>query len=148
VSVVVVVAALRSRMAACRSTVSLASAFAHVLLPDGGCRVLLIKLNPSPLRVTKCLTQVRIVIALEYSSYPGDVGHRSPEARSLTAANLASSSRCVDCMHSLTLRRWVLDLRLPDCVHNIVHTGLGDTTCPLPYLYCTLLICEVGLVGT
>jgi hypothetical protein len=67
-------------MAACRSTVSLASTFAHALLPDGGRLVLLIKLNPSSLRVTKCLTQVWIITTLEYSSYPGDVGHRSPKA--------------------------------------------------------------------
>jgi hypothetical protein len=33
-SVVVVVAALRSGTAACRSTVSLASAFTHALFPD------------------------------------------------------------------------------------------------------------------
>jgi hypothetical protein len=59
--------------------VSLAAAFAHALFPDGGRRVLLIELNPSPLRVAKCLTQIWIVTALEYSSYPGDVGHRSPE---------------------------------------------------------------------
>jgi hypothetical protein len=72
--VVVVVATLRSRMAACRSTVSLASAFAHALLSDGGRRVLLIKLNPSPLCVTKCLTHVWIVTTLEYSHYPGNVG--------------------------------------------------------------------------
>jgi hypothetical protein len=80
VVVIVAVAALRSRMAACCSTVSLASAFAHALLPDGTRRVLLIKLNLSPLCVTKCLTHVWIVTALEYSSYPSDVGHRSPEA--------------------------------------------------------------------
>jgi hypothetical protein len=79
-SIVIVVAALRLATAACRSTVSLASAFAHTLLPDGRRRVLLIKLNPSPLCVMKCLTQVWIVTALEYSSYPGDVGHRIPEA--------------------------------------------------------------------
>jgi hypothetical protein len=41
---------------------------------------LLIELNPSPLRVAKCLAQIWIVTALEYSSYPGDIGHRSPEA--------------------------------------------------------------------
>jgi hypothetical protein len=35
-----------------------------------------------------------------------------------------------------------------DCVHNLVHTGLGDRTCPIPYLCCILLACEVGLVGT
>jgi hypothetical protein len=34
---------------------------------------------------------------------------------------------------------------LRDCVHNVVHTGLGDRTCPIPYLSCTLLACEVGL---
>jgi hypothetical protein len=77
---VVVVAALRSRTATCRSTVSLASALAHALLPDGGCWILLIKLNPSPLRVMKCLMQVWIITTLKYSSYPGDVDHRSPEA--------------------------------------------------------------------
>jgi hypothetical protein len=77
---VVVVATLRSRTAACRSAVSLASAFAHVLLLEGRYRVLLIKLNPGPLRVTKSLTHVRIVTALEYGCNPGDVGHRSPEA--------------------------------------------------------------------
>jgi hypothetical protein len=104
--VVINVAALRSRTAACRSTLSLASAFAHALLPDGRHRVLLIKLNPSPLCVTKCLTHVWIVTTLEYSRYPGDDGHRSPEARSLTVANSASSSRCIDRMRSLTLLRW------------------------------------------
>jgi hypothetical protein len=67
-------------MAACRSAVSLASALAHALLPEGRCQVLLIKLNPGPLRVTKCLTHVRVVTALEYGRNPGDVGHRSPEA--------------------------------------------------------------------
>jgi hypothetical protein len=76
---VVVVAALRSRMAACRSAVSLASALAHMLLPEGRRRVLLIKLNPGPLRVMKCLTHVRIVTTLEYGRNLGDVGHRSPE---------------------------------------------------------------------
>jgi hypothetical protein len=60
--------------------VSLASAFVHALLPNGRRRVLLIKLNPSPLRVTKCWTHVWVVTALEYSSYPGTVGHQSPEA--------------------------------------------------------------------
>jgi hypothetical protein len=39
--VVVFVAALRLRTAARCSTVSLAAAFAHALLPDGGRRVLL-----------------------------------------------------------------------------------------------------------
>jgi hypothetical protein len=79
-SVVVIIAALRSRTAACHSTVSLAAAFAHEFFSDGGCRVLLIELNPCPLHVAKCLAQVWIVTALEYGGYPGDVGHRSSEA--------------------------------------------------------------------
>jgi hypothetical protein len=33
-----------------------------------------------PLCVTKCLTHVRMVAALEYGRDPSDVGHRSPEA--------------------------------------------------------------------
>jgi hypothetical protein len=68
-------------MAASCSTMSLALAFAHVLLPEGRCRVLLIKLNLGPLRVTKCLMHVRIVTSLEYGRNPGDVGHQSPEAQ-------------------------------------------------------------------
>jgi hypothetical protein len=59
---------------------SLASALAHALLPEGRRQVLLIKLNPGPLRIMKCLTHVRIITALEYGRNPGDVGHRSPEA--------------------------------------------------------------------
>jgi hypothetical protein len=39
------------------------------------------------------------------------------------------------------------DLGLRDCVHNVVHTGIGDRTCPIPYLCCTLLACEVGLAN-
>jgi hypothetical protein len=42
----------------------------------------------------------------------------------------------------------LLDPRLRDCVHNVVHTGIGDRTCPIPYLCCTLLACKVGLVDT
>jgi hypothetical protein len=53
-SVVVVIALLRSRTATCHSTVRLATALAHVFFSDGGCRVLLIELNPCPLRVAKC----------------------------------------------------------------------------------------------
>jgi hypothetical protein len=37
------------------------------------------------------------------------------------------------------------DSGLRDSVRNVVHTGLGDRTCPIPYLYCTLPACEVGL---
>jgi hypothetical protein len=40
------------------------------------------------------------------------------------------------------------DPGLRDCVHNIVHTGIGDVTCHIPYLCCTLLACEVGLADT
>jgi hypothetical protein len=55
VSIVIVVASLRSRTAACRSTVKLAAAFTHVFFSDGGRRVLSIELNPCPLHVVKCL---------------------------------------------------------------------------------------------
>jgi hypothetical protein len=37
------------------------------------------------------------------------------------------------------------DLGLRDCVHNVVHIGIGDKTCPIPYLCCILLAYEVGL---
>jgi hypothetical protein len=40
------------------------------------------------------------------------------------------------------------DPGLRDYVHNIVHTGIGDRTCPIPYLCCTLLACKVELVDT
>jgi hypothetical protein len=40
------------------------------------------------------------------------------------------------------------DPGLRDCVHNVVHTGIGDRTCLIPYLCCTLLACEVELVDT
>jgi hypothetical protein len=40
------------------------------------------------------------------------------------------------------------DPALRDCVHNVVHTGLGDRTYPILYLCCTLLACEVGLADT
>jgi hypothetical protein len=79
-SLVVVITLLRSRTAACRSTVRLSTAFAHVFFSDGRHRVLLIELNPCPLHVAKCLAQVWIVAALENGSYPGDVGHGSSKA--------------------------------------------------------------------
>jgi hypothetical protein len=78
--VVVVVARLRSRTTTSRSAMSLALALAHVLLPDGRRRVLLIQLDPGSLCVKKCLTNTRIITVLEYCRDPGDVGHRSPEA--------------------------------------------------------------------
>jgi hypothetical protein len=40
------------------------------------------------------------------------------------------------------------DLGLRDCIHNVVHTGIGDRKCPIPYLCCILLACEVGLADT
>jgi hypothetical protein len=40
---------------------------------------LLIQLDPSPLHIKKCLTHIRIIIALEYSRNPGNVGYRGPE---------------------------------------------------------------------
>jgi hypothetical protein len=40
------------------------------------------------------------------------------------------------------------DPGLRDCVHNIVHTGIEDRICTIPYLCCTLLACEVELVDT
>jgi hypothetical protein len=75
----VVVTELVSRMAASRSAVSLAPALTHVLLPDGGRRVVLIQLDPGPLCIKERLTHLRIMAALEDGRYPGDVGHRSPE---------------------------------------------------------------------
>jgi hypothetical protein len=77
--VVVVIAALRSRTAAYHSTLRQAAAFAYVFFFDGGCRVLLIELNPCPLRVAKCLAQVWIVTMFKYGSYPDDVSHGCSE---------------------------------------------------------------------
>jgi hypothetical protein len=42
----------------------------------------------------------------------------------------------------------LLDPELRDYVHNVVRTGIGVRTCPIPYLSCTLLACEVELVDT
>jgi hypothetical protein len=75
----IVIAELMSRTAASRSAMSLALTLTHALLPDGGRRVVLIQLDPSPLRVKESLTHVRIMTALEDGHHPGDVGHRSPE---------------------------------------------------------------------
>jgi hypothetical protein len=80
VSVVVVIASLRSRTAACRSTVRLAAAFDHVFFSDGGRWVLLIELDPRSLRIVKCLAQVWIIAAFECGSYRSDVSHGSSEA--------------------------------------------------------------------
>jgi hypothetical protein len=75
----VVVAGLVSRATASRSAVSLAPTLADALLPDGGCWVVLIQLDPSPLCVKKSLTHIWILTALEDGRHPGDVGYRSPE---------------------------------------------------------------------
>jgi hypothetical protein len=40
------------------------------------------------------------------------------------------------------------DLGLRDCVHNVVHTGIGFRTCPIPYLCHILLACKVELADT
>jgi hypothetical protein len=46
------------------------------------------------------------------------------------------------------IRQQLSDPGLRDCVHNVVHIGLEDRTCPIPYPCCTLLACEVGLADT
>jgi hypothetical protein len=40
------------------------------------------------------------------------------------------------------------DPGLQDCEHNVIHTGVGDRTCPIPYICCILLACEIGLANT
>jgi hypothetical protein len=75
----VVVAELMSRTATSRSAVSLTPTLTHALLPDGGRQVVLIQLDPSPLRIKECLAHFRIMTAFEDGRHPGDVGHRSPE---------------------------------------------------------------------
>jgi hypothetical protein len=42
----------------------------------------------------------------------------------------------------------VSDPGLRKCIHNVVHTRIGDRTYPIPYRCCTLRACEVGLAGT
>jgi hypothetical protein len=77
---VIVVALLGSRTASHRSTRSLAAALAYMFVSDVCRRVLLIQLNPHPLRIAKCLAHVWVVATLEDGSHPSDVGHGSPEA--------------------------------------------------------------------
>jgi hypothetical protein len=79
VSVVVVVARLKSRTTASRSAVSLSSTLTHALLPDGGNWILLIQLDPGPLLVKECLVNVWIVAVLEDGRDLGNVSHRGPE---------------------------------------------------------------------
>jgi hypothetical protein len=76
----VVVADLVLRTTTSRSTASLASALVHALFPDDGRWIMLIQLDPSPLRIEECLTYLQVMAALEDGCDPGDVGHRSPEA--------------------------------------------------------------------
>jgi hypothetical protein len=78
-SVVVVVAGLKSRATASRSAVSLAPTLTHALLPDGGCWILLIQLDPVPLRIKECLAHVWIIAALKDDRNPSNVSHRGPE---------------------------------------------------------------------
>jgi hypothetical protein len=40
------------------------------------------------------------------------------------------------------------DPRPRGCIHQGVHIGLGDRTCPVPYLCCILPACGVELVDT
>jgi hypothetical protein len=131
-----IISPLRSRTAACCSTVRLTAAFAHVFFSDGGRRVLLIKLNPCPLRVAKCLAQVWIVAAFEYGSYPSDVGHGTSEAPLSHSGDSASSSRCIDRMRSLTLlRRTARALFLaPSCLTLSV-IFVTDVGCGLVFGY-------------
>jgi hypothetical protein len=110
--VVVVVARLRSRATPSRSAVSLAPALAHALLPDGRRRVLLIQLDPAPLRVKKHLMNTRIITALEYCRDPDDVGHRSPEALLAHGGEL----RVKLAMHRSPA---LVDPPPPDCVGSI-----------------------------
>jgi hypothetical protein len=55
----VVVAELVSRTASSRSAVSMAPTLTHALLSHGGHRVVLIQLDPGPLRIKECLTHIR-----------------------------------------------------------------------------------------
>jgi hypothetical protein len=75
----VVVADLVLKTATSRSTASLTLTLVHTFFPDGGRRIVLIQLDPSPLRVEECLTYLRIVAAPEDGRHPSDVGHRSLE---------------------------------------------------------------------
>jgi hypothetical protein len=125
----IVVAELMSRTAASRSAVSLILTLSHVLLPDGGHRVVLIQLNPSPLRVKECLTHFRIMAALEDGRHPGDVGHRSPE----TPFAYSGELRVKLAMHrSPTL----VGLPLPDCA--------GPIPGPPHLTICVVLVAGVG----
>jgi hypothetical protein len=128
-SVVVVVAGLRSRTIASHSAVSLAPTLAHALLPDSGRWVLLIQLDPGPLRVKKCFTHIRIVIALKYGRNLGDIGHRSLEAPFTYSGKL----RVKLAMHrSPTL----VDPPLPDCA--------GPVPGPLCLTIGVVLVAGVG----
>jgi hypothetical protein len=76
----VVITDLVLRTTTSRSTASLTSTLVHALFPDDRRRIMLIQLDPSPLRVEECATYLRVVAALEDGRDSGDVGHRSPEA--------------------------------------------------------------------
>jgi hypothetical protein len=77
-----------------------------------------------------------------------DIAELSVRAWAMYFDGLACGDGCGIGILLVSPRGAVSDPRLRDCVHNIVHTGIGDRTCPIPYLCCTLLACEVELVDT
>jgi hypothetical protein len=71
-----------------------------------------------------------------------------PKSGSCSSGACVSFSFNVSKACSCAIPQWkVLDPGLRDSVHNVVQIGLGDRACPISYLCCTLLACEVGLVG-
>jgi hypothetical protein len=104
----VVVAELVSRTAASRFAMSLAPTLTHALLPDGGRWVVLIQLDPSPLRVKESLAHIRIMTALEDGRHPGNVGHRSPETPFAYGGELRVKLAMHDRLRSLALLRRIV----------------------------------------
>jgi hypothetical protein len=90
------------------------------------------ELWPPSTRQTQALTATRVGAARAQDS-----------AAPLGGAVQAQAPTGPDCLPSL-----LSDPRLRDCVHNVVHTVVGDRTCPIPYMCCILLACEVELVDT
>jgi hypothetical protein len=68
--------------------------------------------------------------------------------RYLCSYQLQWTSRNSSGESSHGVKRGLSDPGLRDYVHNVVHTVLGNRICPIPYLCCTLLACEVELAGT
>jgi hypothetical protein len=104
----VVIADLVLRATTSHSTASLASTLVHVFFPDDGRRIVLIQLDPSPLRIEECLTYLQIMAALEDGRDPSDVGHRSPE----TLLACSSKLRVKLAMHRSPL---LVSSPPPDC---------------------------------